>query len=347
MRAIVIAGGLGTRLRAVTGESPKPLVPLLGKPLMQHILELLKKNGFNQVRAALGYRAEDIIERFGDGSSLGIELSYSTEPFPLGTAGAVLNCRDFWQDDDFLVISGDAACDFDLAALMQHHKAGTAAATLALYHHPEPLSYGLAVTDPKGRICSFIEKPAWPQVVTDLVNTGIYCLSPRAMEQVPPGRPFDFARDLFPLLMAQGEELLGCAMEGYWCDVGSPLSYYRCCTDALEGRLDIVPGKDFMPQQGRSEDPLPSKGAQVLDCPCTHRASTMGLLSGLLLDMGADCSNGLHLGSDSFDLSIRPLASSAALRVSVRSHDRQKARRLADRAAELIQALGREDSFKT
>ena len=185
MKAVIMAGGEGKRLRCVTGDEPKPLVPLLGRPLMEHILRLLKQHGFTEVCAALRYRSCDIRSAFGDGRLLGLSIQYRVENRPLGTAGGVKNCADFIGDEDVLVLSGDAACDFDLAALFDAHRAGGAAATLALYRHPEPLSYGLAVTDGEGFVRAFIEKPDWGRVVTDLVNTGIYVLSPRALAAIP------------------------------------------------------------------------------------------------------------------------------------------------------------------
>ena len=263
MKAIILAGGEGRRLRPVTGETPKPLCPLLGRPVMEHILRLLARQGFTEVCAAVKYRAEEIEAAFGDGSALGLTLSYRVEKEPLGTAGGVKNCMDWVGDGDFLVVSGDAAFDFDLAALVQAHRDSGAAATLALARSAEPLPYGLAVTDGDGLVRAFVEKPGWPQVVTDLVNTGIYVLSPRAMTQVPAGRAFDFAKDLFPLLLRQGEQLLGVAAEGYWCDIGSPLAYYRCCVDALEGRLRLEPGEGFAVAAAPKPEPEPAG----LDCP--------------------------------------------------------------------------------
>ena len=233
MKAVIMAGGEGKRLKSVTGDLPKPMVPLLGRPMMEHILLLLKKHGITEICAAVKYRHEDISSFFGDGRRLGVHLQYRVEERALGTAGGVKNCADFYGEEDVLVISGDAACDFDLSSLIRAHKEGRSAVTMALYKHPEPLRYGLTVTDSEGRVRAFIEKPDWPRVVTDLVNTGIYILSPGAMALVPEGRPYDFAKDLFPELLRRGERLTGLAMEGYWCDVGTPLSYYQCCVDAL------------------------------------------------------------------------------------------------------------------
>ena len=338
MKAVILAGGMGTRLRPVTGDRPKPMVPLLGKPLMEHIVSLLHDQGFTEICAAVRYRAGDIMAHFSDGSRFGVHMQYRLEQEPLGTAGAVKNCEDFCSGEDVLVISGDAACDFDLAALMAEHQRRNAAVTLALYRHPEPLRYGLAVTDGDNRVRGFVEKPDWSRVVTDLVNTGIYIVSPRAMAQVPEGQAFDFAKDLFPLLLRQGELLLGLPMAGYWCDVGTPVSYYRCCADALEGRLKIDLPEAFRPAAAAGED-SPCEAGESLDCACHDRAELMGILSELLLDMGADYSDGLRLHGKGYELRISPLASRSALRISVQSEDAEFARELALSARDLARAL--------
>lgn len=340
MKAVIMAGGEGTRLRPVTGELPKPMAPLLGRPMLEHIVRLLKKHGFTDICAALKYRAEDIERAFGDGAALGVHMQYRVEREALGTAGGVKNCADFYGDEDFLVISGDAACDLDLSRLMREHRESDAAATLALHRSREPLSYGLAVTDGDGDVRCFIEKPQWSRVVTDLVNTGIYILSPRAMALVPEGRPFDFAKELFPLLLARGERLRGVALDGYWCDVGTPLAYYRCCIDALEGQLDIQPGAAFARTAAETPDDTADAGAESIDCACESRAALMGALSEAMLDMGADYSDGIRLAGRGYSLHIAPLAAREAVRVSVRSADTEFARSLALSAKEVIDALG-------
>lgn len=338
MKAVIMAGGEGTRLKAVTGELPKPLVPMLGRPMMEHIILLLKACGFTDICAAVKYRAQDIMDCFGDGSRLGVKLQYRVEEEPLGTAGGVKNCADFYGDEDFLVISGDAACDFDLAALMRAHKQRSAAVTLALYRHPEPLSYGLAVTDGEDRIRAFIEKPVWGRVVTDLVNTGIYILSPEAMEKVPVGQRFDFAKDLFPLLLREEALLSGLPMEGYWCDVGSPLSYYKCCVDALEGKLKINIPAEFIPAPPEDAETEPMADAVQL-CSCRSRAELMGALSELVLDMGADYADGIQLTGRNYKLRIAPRADVSAIRIAVSSADAEFAKELALSAKKLAQAL--------
>lgn len=338
MKAIILAGGEGTRLKAVTGSLPKPMVPLLGRPLMEYILLLLKRHGFTDVCAAVHYRAEDIMDRFGDGRALGISLRYRAETNSWGTAGAVRRCRDFVGQEDVLIISGDAACDLNLGALWRAHRGRGAAATLALCRRPDPLRFGLAVTDEDGWIRAFVEKPDWRHVVTDQVNTGIYVLSPRALDAIPDDTPFDFARELFPALLRQGEKLLGVTLEGYWTDVGTPLSYYQCCVDVLEGRLALPCDPAFLPAPTPAESAPDGEGF-TLDCPCRSRAAVMGTLSEQLLDIGADYGDGLRLRGPNYRLHIAPLAAASAVRVCVQSADTEFARGLAFSARDVIRAL--------
>lgn len=339
MKAVILAGGEGTRLKCVTGDTPKPLVPLLGRSMMEHILRLLRRCGFTEVCAALRYRAADFEKAFSDGSSLGIRLCYRVEGKPLGTAGAVKNCEDFYGDEDFLLISGDAACDFDLAALFAEHCARGAAATVALKRDSTPLRFGLAVTDAQGDIRGFVEKPAWEGVVSDLVNTGIYVLSPRAMARVPRGVPFDFARDLFPLLLKEGEKLAGVEAAGYWCDVGTPASYYRCCVDALEGRLHLELPPPFAPPPKIAAALRHETAAAVRDFSCRDRAATMAALSSLMLEMGADYSDGIRFSLPRGSVHIFPRAEKSAVAVAVDAPDAEFAASLALSAGDLIRAL--------
>lgn len=338
MKAIILAGGEGRRLRAVSGELPKPLTPVCGRSVMEHILRLLSRQGFTDVCAAVKYRHELIEAAFGDGSRWGVTLRYRLEDSPLGTAGAVKNCADFYGDEDFLVISGDAVCDFDLAALMAEHRKRRACATLALCRRSIPLRYGLAVTDEEERIRCFVEKPDWHRVVSDLVNTGIYVLSPRAMAYVPENRPFDFGKDLFPLLLEKEELLLGKVAEGYWCDMGTPLDYYQCCVDALTGKVRLD-----LPEEFRPAPSLPPAVGEAADhvefVPCRDRAGIMGLLSALMLELGAEYQDGIRLTGDNYRLHISPTASRSALRLAVRCDDAEFAKALALSAGEVIRAL--------
>ena len=342
MKAIIMAGGLGTRLRAVTGEHPKPMAPLLGRPIMEHIVLLLRENGFDEICVTLRYRAGEIMAHFGDGSRFGVNMQYRIETVPRGTAGGVRGCRDFYADEDFLVISGDAACDFDLKRLMDEHKARGAAATLALCRSASPLRYGLAVTDGEGRIRSFIEKPAWPRVVSDLVNTGIYVLSPKALDTVPEDRPCDFGAELFPQLLRRGEHLAGVVLDGYWTDIGTPAAYYRCCVDALEGRLRLdLPEAWRAAEEETRDEPEPGYTEEL---PCDDRAGLMGALSELMLELGADYYDGIRLQGRGYRLHICPSAARSAVRLAVQSEDAEFARSLCLSARAVAEALQRGDA---
>jgi len=254
MNAIIMAGGEGTRLRPAFPDAPKPLAPLLGRPVMQRIIELLKTNGITNICVTLRYKPELIESYFGDGSRFGVNIKYSREDMPLGTAGSVAACAEFVGGKDFLVISGDCACDFNLRELMECHVRHGNAVTMALHEYAEPLRFGLVLTDPVGNIRSFIEKPAWERVVTNRVNTGVYVLSPRILNFVPRNTMFDFAKDLFPLLLRRGERMMGLCLDGYWCDIGTPETYYQCNLDALSGKLKIYGEIPTATQKNTAQD---------------------------------------------------------------------------------------------
>lgn len=237
-----MAGGEGTRLRPLTSNQPKPMVPVVGKPCMEHILELLRRHGIDQVTVTLAFLPQAIETYFGDGASLGIGIEYSVEESPMGTAGSVRLAGRRLQDT-FLVISGDALTDFDLTGLVDFHRRRGAVATLALKSVDNPLEFGIVVTDEDGRIERFLEKPSWGQVFSDTINTGIYVLEPEVLRHVPPDRPFDFSKDLFPLLLEMGAPLYGCVCDGYWQDIGNLDQYRQANFDALDGRVQLtVPG---------------------------------------------------------------------------------------------------------
>ena len=317
MKAILLAGGQGRRLRSITGNLPKPMVPLVGVPVLDRLLDLLRRNGFTDVCMTLCYRPEVIQEHCGNGSNYGVHLKYRIESEPRGTAGGVRACSDFYGEDDFLVISGDAACSFDLLGLYRQHQSSGAAVTVALFPDAEPLQYGLVLQDREGYVRHFIEKPDWPHVVTDLVNTGIYIVSPRAMTYVPEDTPFDFANDLFPLLLAADEPILGVPMDGYWCDIGTPRAYYRCCLDVLDGRLSPTP-----PEAPESPDaPVQCTDPLRRSVPCRDRAHRMRTLSEAMMEAGADFTNGLHVRDGSWELTVRPDAEASALQVEANTPD--------------------------
>ena len=239
MKAVILAGGEGSRLRPLSLARPKPMLRLLGFPLLEHLVRLLEKHGFNELCMTLGYLPEPIKAWFGDGSDWGVSIDYRVETRPLGTAGSVGACRDFAGGEEILVISGDAACDLDLSAFLRFFRETGAMAALAAQPSREALEYGLVLADPDGRVRGFIEKPSPDRLYTDLVNTGIYLLRPQVLDRIPREGAWDFAADLFPALLTEERGLYAWEAEGYWNDVGNPEAYLRSSFDALDGRLKL------------------------------------------------------------------------------------------------------------
>lgn len=225
MQVILLAGGKGTRLFPITQTRPKPMVPIQNEPVMAHILRLLARNGISHVTVTTHYLGDQIQDFFGDTFEQ-ISLQYQKEEIPLGTAGGVKLAAN--GEEDVLVISGDAFCETDLQNAIAFHKQKQADATLILSRVENPLEYGVVVCDATGKVLGFLEKPSYTQACTDTVNTGIYLLSPQAIQAIPAGIPYDFGQDLFPKLLAAGAELYGYVSKESWCDIGSLESYYTC-----------------------------------------------------------------------------------------------------------------------
>ncbi|NLG83353.1 MAG: NTP transferase domain-containing protein, partial [Firmicutes bacterium] len=238
MLAVGMAGGKGTRLRPLTGEKPKPMVPVANRPLLEHILRLLHGQGWDEIVLTLCYRAETIEAYFGDGGGMGVRLRYLVEDKPLGTAGSVRMARDLFTET-VLVGSGDALSDFDFRAALAFHRERGAAVTIVLTRVALPLEYGIVVTEPDGRIGRFLEKPGWGEVFSDTVNTGFYLIEPEVFDFVPAGEPFEFSRDLFPRLLARGVKLYGYVAEGYWADIGTIEQYRRAHEEILGGKVRL------------------------------------------------------------------------------------------------------------
>lgn len=255
MRVVIMAGGEGTRLRPISSNRAKPMVRLFDRPVLEHIINLLKKNGINEACLTLRHLPKTVTDYVGDGSALGMSIETRIETEPLGTAGGVRACSDFLGDGDFLVISGDCVCDFDLKKCIDFHRQKGADATIVLYAHPNPIEYGIVVTGSDGRVEGFLEKPAGNKVFTDLINTGVYILSPEILSHVPESESYDFAKDLFPKLLSLGKKVYGVRAEGYWCDIGSCEAYLQCAMDILDKKFDLN-----IPERGGlwSERPLPS-----------------------------------------------------------------------------------------
>ena len=241
MLACILAGGEGTRLRPLTACTPKPMVELGERPVLGHILKRLKGFGINRAAITLMYLPDVIRESIGDGEEYGIEISYRVENSPLGTAGAVRACSDLIREgEEVLVLSGDGITDIDFTEMLEFHRRKGAEASIALASVPEPTEYGIVKTDSEGKILCFAEKPDWNGVFTDTVNTGVYILSPSAVEKIPVGVKFDFSKDLFPEMLSSGK-LFGFETRGYWCDIGDPKAYLKAHMDYLEGRIGFLP----------------------------------------------------------------------------------------------------------
>lgn len=246
MKAVVMAGGEGSRLRPLTIQRPKPMVPIVGKPVMEHILNLLKRHGITEVVVTVQYLASNIEDYFGNGSQFGMRITYSREDVPLGTAGSVKNAEGHLTEP-FLVISGDALTDYDLTEVIKYHHEKKSLATLLLAHVHNPLEYGVIITNEDGHITQFLEKPSWGEVFSDTINTGIYVLDPKIFTYFEKNKQFDFSQELFPQMLKQGDPIYGyVAPKGYWCDVGNLSEYMRANADALQGLVDIdIPAKNI------------------------------------------------------------------------------------------------------
>lgn len=250
MKAVIMAGGEGARLRPLTIRRPKPMVPVVDRPAILHIIELLKRHGITEVVITLQYLASVIQEYLGDGSAYGVKIHYTIEETPLGTAGSVREGIE-WLNDTFIVISGDALTDFDLSAITRYHRERKAVATLVLKRMPNPLEYGVVIIDEQNRVKQFQEKPSWGEVFSDTVNTGIYVLEPAIFDHYAAGQVFDFSNQLFPLLLEKGVPMYGYVAEGYWCDIGSIPDYMTACSDYLHGQTSLPRlGKETEPGSG-------------------------------------------------------------------------------------------------
>jgi mannose-1-phosphate guanylyltransferase/mannose-1-phosphate guanylyltransferase/phosphomannomutase len=240
---MIMAAGLGTRLRPVTYEMPKPMVPVLNRPVMEHILELLERHGFREVIANLHWFPELIKGHFGDGSRLGVELSYSEEEELLGTAGGVRNAAAF-LGDSFLVISADAVTDVDLGAMRDFHGSHDGIATLATKRVEDTSEFGVVVTDSDGRVQGFQEKPDPAEALSDLGNCGIYVFEPEIFDYFPDRDFVDWAQDVFPALLEQDVPFYGHEIADYWNDIGNIKEFRQGNFDALSGevRVDVDSG---------------------------------------------------------------------------------------------------------
>jgi mannose-1-phosphate guanylyltransferase len=262
MKAMILAAGKGTRVRPITHTTPKPMIPILQKPVMEFLLELLREHGFDEIMVNVSHLAEEIENYFRDGQRFGVQIAYSFEGRieegeligeALGSAGGLKRIQDFQRffDDTFVVLCGDALIDLDLTEAVRRHKQKGAMASLIARRVPmeEVSSYGVVVTDPEGRVLSFQEKPAVAEAASDMINTGIYIFEPEVLDFIPSGEPSDIGSDLFPRLVDAGAPFYALPMEFEWVDIGKVPDYWQAIRSVLQGdvRQVQIPGKEVRP----------------------------------------------------------------------------------------------------
>jgi len=254
MKAMILAAGVGSRLDPLTRNVPKPMVPIANKPVIEHIIEFLREHGFREIVINVHYLAEKITNWLGNGERLGVSITYSYEEEPLGTAGGVKKSEDFF-DSTFLVVGADDLCDIDLRRVLAYHKEKKAMVTIALSLVDDPSEYGVVLTNERGKVIAFIEKPKGERIPSNTVNTGIYILEPEVLELIPNGQFFDFGRDLFPLLIDKKVPFYGYLALGYWKDVGNIKQYKEAHRDVLYKKINFkIPLKEVKPFFWQGDD---------------------------------------------------------------------------------------------
>ena len=246
MRALIIAGGEGTRLRPLTYKIPKPVIPVVNKPLLEHQIELLKKHGITEIILAISYLPEKIKKILGDGHQLGVKLFYAHEKTPLGTGGAVKNAAKFFDGQPLIILNGDIITDLDLETVIDFYNKNRAALVLVLTPVADPSHYGLVVTARDGRVEKFLEKPSPAEITTNTINAGTYIMDTRLFDYWTEGAEFSFERDLFPRVVAAKERCYGWVHQNYWMDLGSPAKYLQAHFDILLGKINLRPAGRLM-----------------------------------------------------------------------------------------------------
>ena len=235
MKAVILVGGMGTRLQPLTINTPKAMMPVLNKPFLEHVIRHLARHNIKDIILSQGYLAQSIEDHFGDGHQLGVRLAYNLEETPLGTAGAVKHAERY-LDDTFLALNGDVFTDLDITAMVRLHQERKATVTIALTPVEDPTHYGLIETDNSNRVLRFLEKPGWDQVTTNMINAGTYVLEPEILNNIPEQTNFSFEHQVFPGLLKQCEPVYAYPSSAYWLDIGSPQKYFQLNKDILGGK---------------------------------------------------------------------------------------------------------------
>lgn len=294
MKAVILAGGEGSRLRPLTCNLPKPMAHICGRPLLEYILDLLSKNKIDECVITLKYLPQIVKEHFYSGRYQHIKLQFTEETHPLGTAGAVkLAAKDF--NEPFLVMSGDGMCDYELDKIIEYHNACSADATIVAARVDDPREYGLLQMEADGHVKGFIEKPGWGQATTNWANTGIYIIEPRCLSLIPDDTNFDFAKDLFPEMLKRGMRINGYRAEGYWCDVGDLKAYVQCQKDVIEGKVHCkLPSQTA--QGIYAKDILPHGNYQLI--PPVYIGKNVEISDGAIIGPSSVIEDGCFIGRD-------------------------------------------------
>ena len=267
MKAILLAGGKGTRLRPLTVHTPKPIVPIFNRPFLYYQIDLLKQvPEIDEVILSLNYQPRRIEEIFGDGDGLGVKLRYVVEPMPLGTAGAVRYAGDNLTES-VVVFNGDVLTQVDLAAVLELHRSRKAKATIVLTPVENPRAYGLVETDRDGNILRFLEKPGEDEITCNTINAGIYVLEPDTFDRIPKDTAWSIERSFFPSLIERGETFLAYVYDGYWIDIGTPAKYLQVHRDIMDGLYNALPFSGQPNQQFVAPGARVEEGAE-LHGPC-------------------------------------------------------------------------------
>ena len=290
MRAVILIGGMGTRLRPFTLATPKPLLPVLNRPFLEYQFQVLSRHGVREVVLCTSYRAETFRKAFGTGKRLGLKISYVRERLPLGTGGALKNAEPLLSGTT-LVLNGDVLNAFDIGAFLKFHRARHAEISIALTRVKDPTLYGLVLTDEKGMVRRFLEKPSWDEVETNSVNAGAYLFEPSVFAHLPPGKPYSLERGLFPERLVAGGRIAGYVAPGYWIDIGTVEKYLQVHLDVMEGRTPFKPGALARPfKNGDGARVAAGRGTKA--APFVRFSGAVSLGAGVSIGRGAqltDC----------------------------------------------------------
>jgi mannose-1-phosphate guanylyltransferase len=279
MKAVILIGGEATRLRPLTYNTPKAMVPVLNTPFLEHVISYLSQHQVTEIILAQSHRQQPIKGYFGDGSQFGVRLYHSVEDTPMGTGGAVKNAEKY-LDDTFLVLNGDIFTDLDITAMIEFHRDRKAKVTIALTPVDDPTSYGLVETNAQGRITRFLEKPSPSEITNNMINAGIYILEADVLTHIPPQVNFSFERELFPLLLDRGEPVFAYPSSAYWIDMGTPEKYFQLNQDLLSGKSSryTPPSERLIGEQSHIHPTAQINGPVVIGNNCTigHQVKLTG-----------------------------------------------------------------------